>query len=110
MLQASHFLGIQSSNGTSYLTSANFFASWQLAFGRNNAPRFERFRSPKILILVWFAAEFQNLPDNEKQLPGKWLKWLLFDEYYHYTSQKEGELLLQVSIVNFIQILKVVKI
>ena len=45
-MSACHILGIQSSRGTSDLISANSFASWQLAFGRCNAPRFERFLSP----------------------------------------------------------------
>ena len=40
---ANHVLGIQSSKGTSDLTSAIFFASRQLAFGRYNAPKLESF-------------------------------------------------------------------
>ena len=41
---ASHVLGIQSSRGTSDLTSPIFFTSCQLLFGRYNASKFERFR------------------------------------------------------------------
>ena len=46
MMTASHVLDIQSSRGTSDVTSPIFFASWQLSFGRYNAPKFERFRLP----------------------------------------------------------------
>ena len=54
MLRDSHVLGIQSSKSTSNLTPVNFFASWELAFGHYNAPKFERFRWPKILRLVYY--------------------------------------------------------
>ena len=44
MLRASQVLSIQSSGSTSDQTSPIFFASWQLSFGRYDAPKFERFR------------------------------------------------------------------
>ena len=52
MLSPNHLLGIQSSRYTSELISQIFFASWQLSFGRYNAPKFERFRWLEILSLV----------------------------------------------------------
>ena len=53
MLRASQVLSIQSSGSTSDQTSPIFFASWQLSFGRYDAPKFERFRWHEILSLVY---------------------------------------------------------
>ena len=68
---ASNILGIQSSRGTSDLTSLIFIASWQLSFWRYNAPNFERFCWPGILSLVYFIDNklntlFTPLGDNDE--------------------------------------------
>ena len=55
MLSGSHIYAIRSSRGTFELTSPIFFASWQLSFGRYNAPKFERFCRHEILSLVYCA-------------------------------------------------------
>ena len=42
------------------MASVNFYASWLLAFGHYSAPRFERFRWPKILSLVHSVKKNSN--------------------------------------------------
>ena len=54
----SNVLGIQSSRCKYDLTSVIFFASWQLAFGCFNAPKFERFCWHRILSLVYRPIPF----------------------------------------------------
>ena len=54
MLRTSNILCIQSPRGTYDLPSAIFFASWQLAFGRYNSPKFERFCWTEIFSLVHY--------------------------------------------------------
>ena len=60
MMSARYVLGIQTSIGESDLTSANFFTSWLLVLCCYTAPRFERFRWPKILSLVYYATFCNN--------------------------------------------------
>ena len=44
------------------ICTSNFFASWQLVFGRYNAPSFQRYPWPKILSLVYIYIDFWNVP------------------------------------------------
>ena len=73
MLRASHGLGIQSSENT----SANFFASWQLAFGRYNASEIWEVSLTQNLEPSLLCSNFRTLKRHRKALIWFFLKQLI---------------------------------